>query len=68
MELPDAQKKIWWLCSSLFTSMLVFVMVCISQQAGVRVASGKVFKVDWLWHGWVVRAYRTASEAVPVRT
>jgi hypothetical protein len=51
MELPDAQKKTWWLCSRLFTSMLVFVMVCICQQAGLRVASGKVFKVDWLWHG-----------------
>jgi ubiquinone/menaquinone biosynthesis C-methylase UbiE len=25
-------------------------------QAGLRVASGKVFTVDWLWHGWVMRA------------
>ena len=68
MELPDAQKKTWWLCSRLFTSMLVFVMVCICQQAGLHVASENVFTVDWLWHGWVVRTYRTASEAVPART
>ena len=40
----------------------------LCQQAGLHVASEKVFTVDWLWHGWVVRAYRTASEAGPVST
>jgi ubiquinone/menaquinone biosynthesis C-methylase UbiE len=39
----------------------------LCQQAGLQVASEKVFTVDWLWHGWVVRAYRTASEAESVR-
>ena len=37
------------------------------QQAGLHVASEKMFTVDWLWHGWVVRAYRTAAEAGPMR-
>ncbi len=37
----------------------------LCQQAGLHVASENVFKVDWLWHGWVVRAYSTASEAAP---
>ena len=37
----------------------------LCQQARLHVASEKEFTVDWLWHGWVVRAYRTASEAVP---
>ena len=37
----------------------------LCQQAGLRVANGKVFAVGWFWHGWVVRAYRTASEAGP---
>jgi ubiquinone/menaquinone biosynthesis C-methylase UbiE len=40
----------------------------LCQQAGLYVANGKVFKVDWLWHGWVIRAYRTVSEAGPART
>jgi len=40
----------------------------LCQQAGLHVASEKVFKVDWLWHGWVVRAYRTLSEAGSTRT
>jgi hypothetical protein len=35
----------------------------LCQQAGLHVANEKVFAVDWLWHGWVVCAYRTASEA-----
>jgi ubiquinone/menaquinone biosynthesis C-methylase UbiE len=25
-------------------------------QAGLRVVCGRVFLVDWLWHGWVLRA------------
>ena len=29
-------------------------------QAGLDVTCGKVFSVDWLWHGWTLRAYRTA--------
>ena len=36
MKLPDAQKKTWWLCSSLFTSMLVFVMVYLSASRTAR--------------------------------
>lgn len=40
----------------------------LCQQAGLHVANEKVFKVDWLWHGWVVRTYRTASEAGSART
>jgi ubiquinone/menaquinone biosynthesis C-methylase UbiE len=35
----------------------------LCQQAGLRVLSWKVFKIDWLWHGWVLSAYRTISEA-----
>jgi hypothetical protein len=35
----------------------------LCQHVELHVASGNVFKVDWLWHGWVIRAYRTASEA-----
>ena len=37
----------------------------LCQQAGLYVASGRVFTVDWLWHGWAIRAYRVASEARP---
>lgn len=33
----------------------------LCKQAGLHVASGKVFTVDWLWHGWVVRAYGISS-------
>ncbi len=33
------------------------------QQAGLHVASEKVFTVDWLWHGWVVRVNKATSEA-----
>jgi len=40
----------------------------LCQQAGLHVLSWKVFKIDWLWHGWVVRAYRTAPEAGPAHT
>ncbi len=37
-------------------------------QAGLHVARGKALKVDWLWHGWVLRAYRASSnEAEPAR-
>ena len=40
----------------------------LCQQVGLHIASEKVFTVDWLWHGWVARAYRTASEAGLART
>ncbi len=40
----------------------------LCQQAGLHVANGNVFKVDWLWHGWVIRVYRTVSEAGQART
>jgi ubiquinone/menaquinone biosynthesis C-methylase UbiE len=40
----------------------------LCQEAGLHIASKNVFTVDWLWHGWVVRAYRTASEAGLART
>jgi ubiquinone/menaquinone biosynthesis C-methylase UbiE len=35
----------------------------LCQQAGLQIASENVFTIDWLWHGWVVRAYKTTSEA-----
>lgn len=31
----------------------------LCQQAGLHVACGRSFTVDWLWHGWVVRASRS---------
>jgi SAM-dependent methyltransferase len=37
----------------------------LCQQAGLSLARGKAFRVDWFWRGWVVRAYRTPSEASP---
>jgi ubiquinone/menaquinone biosynthesis C-methylase UbiE len=40
----------------------------LCEQAGMHVSSGKEFTVDWLWRGWVVRAYSTAAEAGPART
>jgi ubiquinone/menaquinone biosynthesis C-methylase UbiE len=37
-------------------------------QAGLHVARGKAFKVDWFWRGWVLRAYKASSdEAGPAR-
>jgi ubiquinone/menaquinone biosynthesis C-methylase UbiE len=27
----------------------------LCEQAGLHIASGKEFTVDWLWHGWVLR-------------
>jgi len=35
----------------------------LCQQAGLHVACGRSFTVDWLWHGWVLRAYGIASES-----
>jgi ubiquinone/menaquinone biosynthesis C-methylase UbiE len=35
----------------------------LCEQAGLHVPREKGFIIDWFWHGWVVRAYRTASEA-----
>jgi ubiquinone/menaquinone biosynthesis C-methylase UbiE len=40
----------------------------LCKQAGLHVAREKRFIIDWLWHGWAVRAYRTASEAGLTRT
>lgn len=37
-------------------------------QAGLHVARGEAFTVDWFWHGWVVRADRTTLESGPART
>jgi ubiquinone/menaquinone biosynthesis C-methylase UbiE len=34
----------------------------LCEQAGLHVAREKGFIIDWLWHGWVVGVYRTASE------
>jgi ubiquinone/menaquinone biosynthesis C-methylase UbiE len=39
----------------------------LCQQAGLSLARGKAFRVDWFWRGWMVRAYRTLSEARPAR-
>jgi ubiquinone/menaquinone biosynthesis C-methylase UbiE len=33
----------------------------LCEQAGLRVAREKEFVVDWLWHGWVLSAYRTTQ-------
>jgi ubiquinone/menaquinone biosynthesis C-methylase UbiE len=33
----------------------------LCQQAGLHVLSWKVFKIDWLWHGWVIRANKASS-------
>ena len=30
-------------------------------RAGLRVVSEKAFPIDWLWHGWVLRAYAASS-------
>ena len=38
-------------------------VLSLCEQAGLHVTREKVFIIDWFWHGWVVRAYRTASEA-----
>ena len=32
-------------------------------QAGLRVACEQAFTVNWLWHGWALRAYVAPSEA-----
>lgn len=39
----------------------------LCQQAGLHVACGRSFTVDWLWHGWVLGTYRPSSEAGPAR-
>ena len=33
----------------------------LCQQAGLHVACGRSFTVDWLWHGWIVSAYGISS-------
>ena len=33
----------------------------LCEQAGLHVTNEKRFIVDWLWHGWVLSAYRTIS-------
>jgi ubiquinone/menaquinone biosynthesis C-methylase UbiE len=35
----------------------------LCQQAGLHVACGRSFTVDWLWHGWVLSAYGKSSVA-----
>ena len=35
----------------------------LCEQEGLHIAREKGFIIDWLWHGWVVRAYRTTYEA-----
>jgi ubiquinone/menaquinone biosynthesis C-methylase UbiE len=34
-------------------------------QAGLQVASGKAFTIDWLWRGWALRASKASSEVAP---
>jgi ubiquinone/menaquinone biosynthesis C-methylase UbiE len=34
----------------------------LCEQAGLHIVRAKGFIIDWLWHGWVLRAYRTAYE------
>ncbi len=38
--------------------------ILLCEQAGLHVDREKEFTIDWLWHGWAVRMYRTASEAL----
>ena len=33
----------------------------LCMQAGLRVAGKTAFTIDWLWHGWALRAYRAPS-------
>ena len=33
----------------------------LCEQAGLHVVSEKGFTIDWLWHGWVLSAYRTTQ-------
>ncbi len=33
----------------------------LCSQAGLDVVCGNVFSVDWLWHGWALRAYHASS-------
>ncbi len=33
----------------------------LCQQAGLHIACGRSFTVDWLWHGWVLCAYGVSS-------
>ena len=35
----------------------------LCHEAGLHIDSEKGFIIDWLWHGWVLSAYRTAYEA-----
>jgi len=35
----------------------------LCKEVGLQVVSSNVFRVDWLWHGWVVRAYRISSKS-----
>jgi ubiquinone/menaquinone biosynthesis C-methylase UbiE len=37
----------------------------LCERVGLQVASGKAFTIDWLWRGWVVRAYRASPEVTP---
>ena len=36
----------------------------LCERAGLEVASGEVFTVDWFWHGWVLRAYKASTPSV----
>lgn len=36
----------------------------LCEQAGLQVASGEVFTIDWFWHGWVLRAYKASTPSV----
>src|SRR6266849_5434572 len=33
----------------------------LCMQAGLRVADKTAFTIDWLWHGWTLRAYMASS-------
>ena len=33
----------------------------LCKRAGLQVASGKVFTIDWFWRGWVLRAQKPSS-------
>jgi ubiquinone/menaquinone biosynthesis C-methylase UbiE len=39
----------------------------LCKRAGLHVASGKAFTIDWFWRGWVVRAYRASPEVTSAK-
>ncbi len=36
----------------------------LCEQAGLHIDHEKVFTIDWLWHGWTIKGYRTTTETI----